>query len=96
MLTHLRYSQIWFTIKCAFPVWSDYTYNYTTVGLLKKYVKLFAKLGAVLVAIGTVQTAYRAGVHHLDLAGWKLILRQMMARLLFTEGGKIRGVAKKF
>lgn len=95
MLTPTRsYTQIWFTIKCMFPRYSHYTYNYTTVGLMKKYLKLFAKLGAVLLAASTIQAGKRAGVQHLDLQGWKVILRQIVARLLLVSSGKMREFAK--
>ena len=77
-----------------FPRYTHYTYNYTTMGLLKKYMKIFAKLGAVLLAVSTFQAAKRAGVQHLDLQGWKMILRQIVARLLFMTSGKMREVAK--
>ena len=46
-------------------------------------------------AVVTFQSAYKAEVHHLDLAGWKLILRQVAARLLFTASGQMKEFAKK-
>lgn len=77
-----------------FPRYSHYTYNYTTMGLMKKYLKLFAKLGTVLLIISTFQAGKRAGIQHLDLQGLKMILRQIVARLLFATSGRMREVAK--
>ncbi len=88
------YSQVWFGLKCMFPKWSDYTYRYTTKGLVKKYLRMFAKIALLGILVVVVRGARRMGVHHLDAEGWKLILRQVVGRLLFSGGDRLKVLAR--
>lgn len=52
----IRYTQIWFGLRCMFPTWSDWDIKYTAQGLLKQRAK---KLAGLLAILGTVMALTR-------------------------------------
>lgn len=56
-----RYTQIWFTILCMFPKYSDWNVKYTPKGLRKKRRNEAMRYLALLLVLGGIYRARKAG-----------------------------------
>ena len=56
LIRDYRYSQIWFGLRCKFPIWSDWNIRYTTKG---KTRYAMVRAAQVAVAALAIITAYR-------------------------------------
>lgn len=56
-LTMLSYSQVWFGLRCLFPVWGDWNIHYTRKGRAKIFFKRAIQM---VVGILTLVASYQA------------------------------------
>jgi hypothetical protein len=88
-----RYSQIHFTLVCAFPKYRDWAIQYTTKGLLKLWSKRVLKLAALVVLI---RTALKVKRGELSVEGLKIMARFAAAgalgKVARTAGTAARGL----
>ncbi|KAF9640073.1 putative flavin-binding protein [Lasiodiplodia theobromae] len=65
--TTYPYTQIWFTLRCMFPKWSDWNITYTKRGLLKLYLQHGLRVLAVFVFLIGGWRARQRGLKVTDL-----------------------------
>ncbi|KAL1637979.1 hypothetical protein SLS58_009096 [Diplodia intermedia] len=61
------YTQIWFGLRCMFPVWSDWNITYTRKGLVKLYLQRGLRVLTALVLLTGAWKARQRGLKVADL-----------------------------
>ncbi|OJD38561.1 flavin-binding monooxygenase [Diplodia corticola] len=81
------YTQIWFGLRCMFPVWSDWNITYTKKGLLKLYLQRGLRVLTALVLVIGGWTARQRGLTATNL---RVALRLALGILLDRGIGLLR------
>ena len=76
-----------------FPKYRDWTYKYTTKGLLKKRAKAALKFTTATLAIVAAYRARQAGITQLGVNEVSFILKTIVAKLLYAGGDGLKKVA---
>jgi hypothetical protein len=77
-----------------FPKYRDWTYQYTTKGLLKKRAKEALKITAATLAIVAAYRARQAGISRIGVKEIPFILKAVVAKLIYSSGGGLQKIAK--
>lgn len=74
-----RYTQIWFTLRCMFPKYSDWNLTYTRRGLVKLYLQRGLRVLALLVLLVGALKARQKGIGTAGLRAGALRLIRLAA-----------------
>ncbi|CAL3963788.1 hypothetical protein PZA11_001301 [Diplocarpon coronariae] len=85
------YTQIWFTLKCMFPTYSDWEIKYTRKGMLKKSVFTAIRVLALLAIIFGVNQQKKKALG----LNTKTYLRAALRRLLYSGAGLLQLMGSK-
>ena len=77
VLIHSSYTQIWFGLRCFFPIWRDWNIRYTTKGSIKLATSRAIKFMTATLAFLLAYRAYKSGM---GLNYFRLLFLQLSLR----------------
>jgi len=90
--TAYPYTQIYFTLRCMFPKYSDWDVTYTSKGLAKRKVKSILKYLTYILAIGGLYRAKKNGYKLKDILA---LIKGYLRAAMMVAAGSLQGVAAK-